>query len=69
MQVRIDRDVCVGAAECVAIAPEVFELDDEGIAQASNTEDASEDRLRQAAEECPVQAISLADDEGNPIYP
>jgi ferredoxin len=69
MQARVDRDVCVGAAECVAIAPEVFELGDDGIAQVVHPEEATEEILRKAAEECPVQAISLADDDGNPVYP
>ena len=29
MRVRVDRDLCIGAASCIALLPEVFELDEE----------------------------------------
>ena len=28
MKVKIDRDLCIGVSNCVAIAPTVFKLDD-----------------------------------------
>ncbi|HLE81261.1 MAG TPA: ferredoxin [Dehalococcoidia bacterium] len=28
MKVRVDRNVCIGASNCVAAAPTVFKLDD-----------------------------------------
>ncbi len=69
MQVKVDRDLCIGSAMCVATAPDVFELDDEGLSRVVDQEAGDEESLRQAAEGCPVQAVLLFDDEGNQIYP
>jgi ferredoxin len=66
---RVDRDMCIGSTHCVATAPEVFELDDEGLSRAVHPDAASEAVLREAAENCPAQAIILEDDQGNQIYP
>ena len=69
MQVKVDRDLCIGSAMCVATAPDVFELDDEGLSRVVDQEAGDEESLRQAAEGCPVQAVLLFDDEDNQIYP
>lgn len=69
MRARVDRDLCIGSAMCVATAPDVFELDDEGLSHVVDQEGADEALLREAAEGCPVQAVILEDDEGNQIYP
>jgi ferredoxin len=54
---------------CVATAPDVFELDDEGLSRVMDPNVDDEDLLREAAEGCPVQAVILEDDEGNQVYP
>ncbi|MBS3784350.1 MAG: ferredoxin [Anaerolineae bacterium] len=69
MNVKVDRDLCIGSAMCVATAPGVFELDDEGLSRVVDPNVDDEDLLRDAAEGCPVQAVILEDDEGNQIYP
>jgi len=69
MRAKVDRDLCIGSAMCVATAPDVFELDDEGLSRVVDEGAADEETLRQAAEGCPVQAVILDDDEGNQIYP
>ncbi len=69
MRAKVDRDLCIGAAMCVATAPDVFELDDEGLSRVVDEEAGDEEVLRQAAEGCPVQAVILEDDEGNQVYP
>ncbi|MGD2104907.1 MAG: ferredoxin [Anaerolineae bacterium] len=69
MQARVDRDLCIGSAMCVATAPDVFELDDEGLSRVVDPDAGNEELLRDAAEGCPVQAVILEDDEGNQIYP
>lgn len=66
---RVDRDLCIGAAMCVATAPDVFELDNQGLSRVVNPDAGTDELLRTAAEECPAQAIILEDDEGNQIYP
>lgn len=69
MRARVDRDLCIGSAMCVATAPEVFELDDEGLSRVVGGGEGDEELLRRAAEGCPVQAVILEDDQGNQIYP
>ena len=69
MQAKVDRNVCIGAAMCVATAPDVFQLGGDGLARVVSTDVASDEVLREAAEGCPVQAIILEDDEGNQVYP
>ncbi|HTO91717.1 MAG TPA: ferredoxin [Candidatus Sulfotelmatobacter sp.] len=69
MQIRIRRTECCGNAECVAIAPEVFALDSKQKVTVLDPEAAPEERLIEAAETCPCQAIEILDDEGNLIFP
>lgn len=66
----IDRNLCIGAATCVALAPRAYELDSE--AKAVFLETASEETdesLLQAAKGCPVMAIIIKDQTGNQIFP
>lgn len=69
MKVRVDRDVCMGAANCVAIAPSVFKLDESKTAVVLDPTTVAEDALWEAAEACPVAAIILEDEAGKQLYP
>jgi ferredoxin len=69
MKVVIDRDLCTGIGNCVAVAPSVFKLDGSNKAVAGNQQSVSEAKLRQAAESCPLNAVILLDDQGEQIYP
>jgi ferredoxin len=69
VKVRIDRDLCAGIGNCVAIAPSAFQLDSENRAVITDPDSVSEDKLMSAAESCPVNAVILEDDEGIQIYP
>lgn len=62
MKILIDRDRCEGHGQCVAAAPDVFDLDDDGIAIMKTSEPLTEDPAKQAAaaaEVCPVAALTL----------
>ena len=59
LEVRIDWDVCMGSGNCVFWAPETFDLSDDGHAVVVNAAATDEERLRTAAQGCPVGAISL----------
>jgi ferredoxin len=61
MKAKIDPDLCTGCGPCVDICPEVFELDDSGLAIVIVEEVPSdvEESCREAAENCPTEAISI----------
>jgi ferredoxin len=70
MKVVVDRDLCIGAAPCVAIAGSVFQLDEEGKAIVIDAKGADDETIKLAAEACPTRAIILTDeDSGKQIYP
>lgn len=68
-KIFIDRDLCIGAASCAAIAPDVFELDDENKAVVKDPKGADDETIILAAQSCPTRAIILYDEDGNQIYP
>lgn len=60
MKTRIDADLCTGCGLCPDIAPEVFELNGEVAEVIANPVPAgAEDKAREAAESCPVEAIII----------
>lgn len=68
-KVEVDRDLCIGAAPCVTVAPAVFELDEENKAVVIDEKGADDETILLAAQSCPTQAIILYDEDGNQIYP
>lgn len=69
MRIRIDREKCVSAGNCVVTAPTVFILDEDEKATLLDPNSVDEETIRLAAELCPTEAIVLEDDEGEQIYP
>ncbi|MEV5509238.1 ferredoxin [Streptomyces orinoci] len=60
MRVVVDLTRCQGYAQCVFLAPEVFQLHgEEGLLYNPAVPDEQLERVRQAAAACPVQAILL----------
>ncbi len=58
MKVSVDQDVCVGDETCVAICPEVFEMDgDVARARMEDVPENFQESCREAADACPVEAI------------
>lgn len=68
-RVEVDRDLCIGAAPCVVVAPGVFQLDEENKAIVIDQKGADDETILLAAQACPVQAIRVFDEEGKQIYP
>jgi ferredoxin len=62
-RVVVDRDRCVGSGSCEALAPAVFEVDDDGVLTLLRPEPADEElsEVRDAVQACPTQALTLAD--------
>lgn len=69
LRVRIDRTLCVGFGDCVTEAPEAFVLDDAGIAVFVSPETVERERFLRACDVCPVDAITVWDENGAQIVP
>ncbi len=63
MKVVVDFDLCESNAVCMAIAPEVFEVRDDDFLYILNENPGQElaEKVREAAERCPKQAIAVED--------
>ena len=68
--VKIDRLICVGFETCVEVAPDLFQMDEEGIAIfTSNTNEVDKEIVLEACKECPVDALVVLDASGNQLHP
>ncbi len=63
MKIKVDFDLCESNALCEAMAPEVFELDDDDFLQLKTEETTPENiaNVKRAVAACPRAAISLKD--------
>lgn len=63
MELRIDRSRCVGHGRCHALAPEVYDLDEEGysVVRSETIEANLAEAARRGALSCPEQAITVED--------
>ncbi len=70
LTVQVDRDLCIGAATCVAVAPHTFVLDSEAKAIILDTADQqSESDVIDGAKSCPTAAIFVYNENGEKIFP
>ena len=61
MKARVN-DGCISCGACVAACPEVFQINDEGIAEAyADVEPGKEDAAIEAKDSCPVSVIDVWD--------
>ena len=58
-QIKIAKDLCVGCGLCEQFCPEVFYLDEEGIACVVEGADTNNPRISDAQNACPVDAIEV----------
>lgn len=69
-KMHVDRNLCIGAATCVAVSPKTYMLDSEAKAVYLTTvNEETEENLLEAAKACPVAAIIIEDASGNKIFP
>ena len=69
-KIKIDRNLCIGAASCVALAMKTFELDSENKAIVIDEAGDEAEVIKLAAESCPTKAIILENVEpGEQEYP
>ena len=63
-KVKVIRSLCIGAASCIAVSPNIFKLDGENKAIILEGQDSPENILM-AAQSCPTKAIVIIDTETN----
>ncbi len=61
MKAQVDQDICTGCGLCPDVCPEVFEIGDDDLAKVkvATVPSEAEESCREAAEQCPVEAISV----------
>lgn len=64
MKVHADREVCIQAGNCVMVAGNLFDQDDDGIVVVLVDEipGDEEDKAREAVKLCPSQALTIAEE-------
>ena len=70
LTIFVDRNLCIGAASCVAVAPKTFSLDNEAKAIILDTAiDETPETILDSAKSCPVAAIIIHDETGKQVFP
>ena len=59
VKIIVDKETCIGCGACVSVAPEILKLDQENKAEPIAKEVMEEEKAKEAAAVCPVQAITL----------
>lgn len=65
MKIHVDPGLCQGHNRCTAVAPDLFDIDDEGFASAigdGTVPAGAQERAELAADNCPEQAVRLIRD-------
>ena len=68
-KIVVDRDLCIGAASCLAVSGETYELDNENKAVVTGSDAVDDATLIMSAESCPTKAILLFDKDGKQVFP
>jgi len=69
-EVEVDRSICIGSAQCVHRATGAFHLDSAMQSHPVEPETDANERILEAAESCPVEAIVITLlGSGEPVFP
>ena len=70
LTVRIDRATCIASANCMVVAPDQLDLDEDSVVRFTDKGGEIErDTLIEACRVCPVDALIVIDAEGKQIVP
>ena len=61
LRASVERDLCIGAGNCIRLARGYFELDDNDVAVLVEGAEASAEDLHAAERACPASAIVVED--------
>ena len=80
--IKVDPELCIGAASCVTVSPEFFQLNDKNKAvvmdhgadgnlyeRVVEVSDEEVESILLSAQSCPTLAISVFDENGNQLFP
>lgn len=67
--IKIIKEKCISAATCVVIAPNTFDLDEDGVAFVKEGKWDDLETIIEGAKSCPTMAITVEDQEGNQLWP
>ncbi|MGW7076013.1 ferredoxin [Streptomyces sp. NPDC054871] len=68
--VEVDRSVCIGSGMCVITAPGGFALDSARQSHPADPETDANEKVLEAAEGCPVEAITITlSESGEVVFP
>ncbi|MBU1292363.1 ferredoxin [Patescibacteria group bacterium] len=63
MKIKINQEDCIGCGSCVAICPDVFDINQENKAVVKNTNtdqgETDQECAKEAVEICPIQVIEI----------
>ena len=62
-RISVDHTLCVGNGLCLHVAPNVFAIDDARQSQVVNPDGDGREAILEAADACPVSAITVVDAE------
>jgi ferredoxin len=68
-RIKINRGLCPGYAECVGLAPEVFQPGADNVSVVVDPEGGDDEMILDAARACPVDAITLIDEFEDQVWP
>jgi len=55
----VDKEKCIGCGTCAVLAPKTFKLTNESKVEVINPPGDEEEKIKEAIDACPVNAISL----------
>lgn len=60
-KIKVNEEACIGCGACVAIDPEHFAFNDEGLSHPISQDNLENADLRSAIDSCPTSAISIVE--------
>ena len=66
-RILVNRNICAAFKDCIGIAPEAFQLGDDGIVTFVDPASVDRERLVEACTVCPVKALIVIDESGTRI--
>lgn len=58
-RIKVDQNFCIGCGTCVALCPQVYQLNNQGKAEVKEKANYSACEIQETVDSCPAGAISL----------